>query len=559
MNKGLLYRYRHWRRYQEILNVLVKHGFSFLIEKLELPGLPFHRRLQGGIKLQRKEESTQLPRQVVQVLEELGPAFIKLGQLLSTRVDLLPEPFLKELQLLQDRVPPIPYSEVEMVFKKENGVGIETVFSSFDEEPLASASIGQVHRAVFKDGREVVVKVQRPDIERIIRTDFEIMLELANLIEKRTRVGQVYRITEMLDELSTYVFEELDFTLEGRNAEIFRKNFADDPYVYIPKVYWDYTTPRILVMEYVKGHKITTREDMEEAGIDPVFVARKLTDAMIRQIYVFGIFHSDPHPGNLAVLPGNKIVFMDFGQVGQLSEELREEAADLVLAMVRHDVDAIVSCLLSIGVVSDKVNFRKLKHDLSRLERKYYGLPLSKIEIGRSIQELMGILYHYQIRVPSDFTMALKALVTLEGVIREIAPEMSLAEIAESFARKAYYQRFAPRRWQKRLWREIAETVGSICRIPRFAEDVVNKLNRGEVSLVVEHKELISILDKLHKAMNRLALSIIFASILIVSAFLVRSVLSPVFFNLHIPELLFAFTLVFSFVLVLACFFANRS
>jgi ubiquinone biosynthesis protein len=444
--RGFLYHYRHVRRYQEMLNILVKNGFSFLIERLDLPGQTLYHRFRRG-KPSQEQEMSNLPGRITQVLKELGPTFIKLGQLLSTRADLLPQEYLQELARLQDRVTPVPMAEIESIILQEVGRPISDVFAEFDPRALASASIGQVHRAKLVSGEDVVVKIQRPGIARLIKVDLEILGDIAKIIEQRTQLGKLQNITGMLTEFRISLLEELDFSLEGRNAEILKKNMQEDTRIYIPDIFWDYTKQRVLVMEYVEGVKITGREEIIAAGYDPQLIAETLVNAMIRQVYVDGFFHSDPHPGNLAVLPGNKIVFMDFGQVGYLDEEMREKAADIVLAMVRHDIDAVLKGLLRIGIIRGEPNMSSLKRDISRLERKYYGMPLKDIKVGTSLQELMEIASRYQIQVPADFVMAAKALVTLEGTIRELAPEISIVEIAEPFATRVLLRRYDPRRY----------------------------------------------------------------------------------------------------------------
>jgi ubiquinone biosynthesis protein len=353
--RGFLYHYRHVRRYQEMLNILVKNGFSFLIERLDLPGQTLYHRFRRG-KPSQEQEMSNLPGRITQVLKELGPTFIKLGQLLSTRADLLPQEYLQELARLQDRVTPVPMAEIESIILQEVGRPISDVFAEFDPRALASASIGQVHRAKLVSGEDVVVKIQRPGIARLIKVDLEILGDIAKIIEQRTQLGKLQNITGMLTEFRISLLEELDFSLEGRNAEILKKNMQEDTRIYIPDIFWDYTKQRVLVMEYVEGVKITGREEIIAAGYDPQLIAETLVNAMIRQVYVDGFFHSDPHPGNLAVLPGNKIVFMDFGQVGYLDEEMREKAADIVLAMVRHDIDAVLKGLLRIGIIRGEPN-----------------------------------------------------------------------------------------------------------------------------------------------------------------------------------------------------------
>ncbi len=556
-SRGLLRHYRHWRRYREILNILIKNGLSFLVERLDLPGLPVYRRLRKGA-VTREEDFLNLPQRLAQVMRELGPTFIKLGQLLSTRPDLLPEEYIQEFAKLQDRVASVPYDQVETVFLKEFGKPLDEVFEWFDKEPVASASIGQVHRAKLRTGQDVVVKVQRPGIERIIRVDLEILAEIGSLIEQKTRLGEVYKISEMIEEFSASIMEELDFTLEGRNADIFKKNFEDNPQVYIPRVYWEHTTRRILVMEYVQGQKITTRQELREAGFNPLQIARCLVDAMIKQVYLDGFFHSDPHPGNLAVLNDNKIVFMDFGQIGQIDEELREKAADLVLALVKHNPDDIIKGLFQIGVIHGQPNLARLRRDLSRLERKYYRLPLCEISLGTSVQELLEVAWRYQIQIPSEFVMAAKAMITLEGVIRELAPEMSLVEIAEPFASRVIWQRYDPRRIRRRFMENIVKTTATIARLPYLAEGVAERINHGQVSLLVEHKGFPMVIGALRKSINRLALSIILASLLVAGAILVSLEPSSIFSRYHLSEIIFVLTLIHSFILTILLVFYSR-
>lgn len=556
--RGFLYHYRHVRRYQEMLNILVKNGFSFLIERLDLPGQPLYQRFKRG-KPSREQELTNLPERITNVMKELGPTFIKLGQLLSTRADLLPQEYLQELAKLQDEVTPVPMAQVESIFLQEVGRSITDVFAEFDSKALASASIGQVHRAKLFTGEDVVVKIQRPGIARLIKVDLEILGDVARIIEQRTQQGKIHNITGMLAEFRISLLEELDFSLEGRNAEIFKKNMQKDTRIYIPDVLWDYTKQRVLVMEYVEGKKIAGREEMLAAGYDPQLIARTLVDAMIRQIYVDGFFHSDPHPGNLALLPGNKVVFMDFGQVGYLDEELREKAADMVLALVRHDIDAVLKGLLRIGIIRGQPNMSSLKRDISRLERKYYGMPLKDIKVGTSLQELMEVASRYQIQVPAGFVMAAKALVTLEGTIRDLAPEISLVEIAEPFATRVFLRRYDPRRLLENAQQNALQFFSTFIRLPVLLDDLIEKIKCGQLALPIEHKELPMAVNQLRRTVHRLALSIILSSLLIAGAIMVSTNPSSFFIRYHVSELIFLSAFIPSFLLIIVLFLDSRT
>ncbi|MGB9791940.1 MAG: ABC1 kinase family protein [Thermacetogeniaceae bacterium] len=555
----LLRHYRHWRRYREIINVLVKEGLSFLVERLGLPGLPLYRRI-GKVAGTGREDLSNLPQKLVRVMSELGPTYVKLGQLLSTRSDLLPEEYIREFSKLQDKADAIPYEEVERVILNELGKPVGEIFDWFDRRVSAAASIGQVHRARLRSGQDVVVKVQRPGIEESIRVDLEILEEIGRIIEQRTRLGERYRISEIIEEFSSAILDELDFTLEGRNADIFRKNFKDDPTVYIPKVYWNYTTKKVLVMEYVAGCKLTSRKELRERGFNPSEISRRLVDAMLKQIYFDGFFHSDPHPGNLAVLPGDRVVFMDFGQVGQIDEEIRERAADLVIALVKHDIDGIIKGLLKIGVIQDQPNLSRLRKDLSRLEKKYYRLPFGEINVGTSIKELMDVAGRHQIQFPSELVLAAKALITLEAVIRELAPDMSLVEIAEPFASRVILKRYHPSSIKRHLTENFAKTLAAAAKLPFLAESIAEKINLGQISLRVDNKEFLMLIKALQRSINRLSLSIAFGSILIVGAMLVSINPHSVFLRHHFSDILFVFGLISSLLIpILLAISSKRS
>jgi ubiquinone biosynthesis protein len=416
-----------------------------------------------------------------------------------------------------------------------------------------------VHRAKLLSGEDVVVKIQRPGISRIIKVDLEILRDIAGIIEQRMQLGQFENITEMVDEFSNSIREELDFSLEGKNAQIFKNNMREDDRIYIPAVYWEFTKQRVLVMEYVKGEKIAGEKEMLKAGFDPQVIAKTLVDAMIQQIYADGFFHSDPHPGNLAVLPGNKIVFMDFGQVGQLDEELREKAADMVLALVKHDIDGVMKGLLRIGIIGGRPNMRGLKQDISRLERKYYGMPLQDIKVGTSVQELMDVASRYHIRIPADFIMAAKAMVTMEGTIRDLDPTISIVKIAEPFATRVFLRRYDPRRLLENAQQNAFRFISTFIHLPMMLEETIDKIKGGQLALPLEHREFPALISGLKKIMRRLLLSIILSSLLISGAILVSANPVSFFARYHISEIVFSFAFLTSLLLIIVLFLDHKN
>jgi len=540
---------------REIANVLSRHGFSYLFDQAGLQNLLHRRSVAEGAERQGKLTT---PQRMFLAINELGPTFIKIGQIISTRPDLVPWPYLEQLEKLQDMVPPFPAEQVEEIFRQDQQKSLAEVFVDFESVPIASASIAQVHRARLMTGESVVIKVQRPDIQRVIELDLEILFGLARLLEARTVWGKHYGLVDTLEEFAQALRAELDFTSEGRNADRFYNLFSDDPGVVIPKVYWEYSSRRFLVMEYIDGIKMTSTEQLRSEGFDLQQIGRNFVNAILRQIYVFGFFHSDPHPGNLAVMPGAKIVFMDFGQVGRVDELTREKAVNLVLAMVRYDVDDVVRGLLDIGVVRRKVNRTALRRDLNRLQQKYYGMPVAQIEVGVALQELVDLSYRYEIKIPAEFALAIKCLVTSEGVLQQLDPEISLLELAEPFARRIVRQRMAPKEIQRSLTRAALEFWNVTHRVPKQVENVLGLMEEGELKVQLEHQNLHRFSGRLNIMANRLALSVLIGSLIIGSSLIVNRAPGAFLSRLPIAEIGYIAAAAMGFWLVVSIFRSGR-
>lgn len=551
----LLKRFRNLTRLREIANVLSRHGFSYLFDQAGLQNLLHRRSVAEGAERQGKLTT---PQRMFLAINELGPTFIKIGQIISTRPDLVPWPYLEQLEKLQDMVPPFPAEQVEEIFRQDQQKSLTEVFVDFEPVPIASASIAQVHRARLMTGESVVIKVQRPDIQRVIEMDLEILFGLARLLEARTVWGKHYGLVDTLEEFAQALRAELDFTSEGRNADRFYNLFADDPGVVIPKVYWEYSSRRFLVMEYIDGIKMTATEQLRSEGFDLQQIGRNFVNAILRQIYVFGFFHSDPHPGNLAVMPGAKIVFMDFGQVGRVDELTREKAVNLVLAMVRYDVDDVMRGLLDIGVVRRKVNRTALRRDLNRLQQKYYGMPVAQIEVGVALQELVDLSYRYEIKIPAEFALAIKCLVTSEGVLQQLDPEISLLELAEPFARRIVRQRMAPKEIQRSLTRAALEFWNVTHRVPKQVENVLGLMEEGELKVQLEHQNLHRFSGRLNIMANRLALSVLIGSLIIGSSLIVNRAPGAFLSRLPIAEIGYIAAAAMGFWLVVSIFRSGR-
>lgn len=368
---------------------------------------------------------------------------------------------------------------------------------------------------MLKDGQKVVVKVQRPGIERQIQTDLQILMEIARILEKRTDWGRLYRITEIVDELGEAIINEVDFTKEAHNADIFYNNFRKHEHVIIPKVYWDYSTKRVLTLEYVEGVKISDPVGLKKALYDPEKIATHLVDALFKQVYEYGFFHADPHPGNLAITEGEKIIFYDFGQVGMIDRLTRDKAMDLLVGMMRYDVSAVARALLDIGIGTQSINQAEFRHEISRLQQKYYGLPLSQINIGEALAELIDLSLYFRVRVPPELSLVVKMIMTIERIVSQLDPQLSIVDIAQPYGKRLLRKRFAPEQLK-----ESAESIlmdyASVARtLPRDVDNVLKMIEAGEIKIHMEHANLRRLTNKIDILSNRLSLAIIIASIIV--------------------------------------------
>lgn len=500
-----------WRRYHQIVRVLARHGFDYFADQIAPLGTPLLR----PFKRRPRPPRHSAPERLRMVLQELGPTFIKLGQLLSTRADLLPEEYIVELEKLQDAVPPFPFEEVQRQVERELGRPLGEIFARFDRACLAAASIAQVHRARLASGEEVVVKVQRPKVENIIAVDLEILHDIARLVDRHTPWGRVYSFTAMAEEFRRTMLEETDFRAEGRNADILRRHALDDPRVYIPRVYWEYTSRRVLTMEYVEAVKLTNLDALDAMGIDRSDVAHRLAQSIVRQMLLDGVFHADPHPGNLAVLPDGRISFFDFGIIGRLPSDLKEQLSLMVLGMVRKNSRIIMRALFRMGVVPPQVDTMALRRDIERLEEKYYDVPLAQVDVAESFQDLLRVAYKHRIRLPSELTLLIKALVTTDGVVEQLDPEVSIAVIARPLVRKLAARNLAPGRLRRLLEEVLPEYAHLLARLPVLTTEILEQAAKGELRIRQEDPGLHVLASRIGTLVTRLSLGLISAALFV--------------------------------------------
>lgn len=506
---ALFYGFRHIKhaqRYHRIAHVLAKHGFGVLIGQLGFPRIFY--RPQSHVPHFSGAERVRM------ALEELGPTYIKLGQLISTRPDLLPKEYIVELEKLQNQAPPFPFAEVEKQFARA-GLDIKEIFTSFDETPIAAASIGQVHRARLTTGQEVAIKIQRPGIKESVEVDLEIIMELARAAERRTRWAKHYGICGIVQEFAAALRAELDFVREGRNAEAFRLMFKDNKRVRIPKVYWQYTTDRILVFENISGIKVSDVEALKSASADLKAVSQNIVDTLFSMVYEHGFFHADPHPGNMAVLPGNVLVFYDFGQVGTIDDYTRDLGMDLIMGQVTRDFNGISRALLQMGFAAGHVNKESFRRDVARVYRHYYGSSVSGIDMGEALAELVQLSFRHNVRLPHEMALMVKMLITMEGIVTQLAPDQSLMDIARPIGDQILRKRYAPGAVAARAKETLSEYMSMARNIPRQVETIMESAAANQFTIITQMPDVQQFSRRADMMTSRLSIAVILSALIV--------------------------------------------
>ncbi len=523
--------YKHVTRYRQILAALVRYGFGDLVDRLHISHY-----LELGLQLvgrrdREKARGHTRPERVRMLLEELGPTFVKLGQIASTHPDVIPEEYIHQLEKLCDDVPPFAFEQVREIIEDELGQPLEALFEHFDERPLAAASIGQVHRARLPDHTEVVVKVQRPDIQPMIEVDLEILLHLATLIEQHVEEARDFRPTRVVDEFARVMEQELDYEIERGNLEHFARIFDDDPTVHVPKVYRDYCTNRILTMEFVSGISPTDREELQRRGYDCRKLARRGAVSILKQIFVEGFFHADPHPGNMLALPGDVVGYLDFGMMGRLDRRNREDIADLIYGVAAGDPEHTATALLRITEHEDdwEPDRRAIERDVAVVLDLQIGTELGRIRLDDLVYRLLRLVRRHRLRIPSDLVTMLKALAIVEGIGAMLDPQLNMVALAEPYVRRVLLARYYP----GRIAAELADTGGDVVRllheVPGAARELLKLARRGGVRIDVEHRGFDRLMYTHERVANRISFAIVVAALIVGSSLIVVSDMPPSF------------------------------
>jgi ubiquinone biosynthesis protein len=512
-------------RYRQILASLVRYGYRDVVTALHLDGLvrPFERAALGD-----EVPPHDRPMRLRLVCEDLGPTFVKLGQILSTRPDLLPEAYTTELALLRDHVKPFPFAEAEAILAEEYGRPASEVFASIEPEPLASASISQVHRATLRDGRLIAIKIRRPGIDKTVQADLDILKNLAQLAERRLPGLVPYGPVALARELERTLKRELDLSTERRTMERCRGQFAREPMAHIPEVFKEYSTSKILAMELIGGVDVTDVEGLKRLGVDPAAVAVTGSKILLRQIFRFGFFHADPHPGNLRVLEGGIIAPLDYGMFGRIDAPTRERIADLLMGLIAEDTDRVLRALEDLEIRGEQVDPRALRRDVSELVASYSDLTLDAIDLSLLLRDLVGFIRAHHLTIPPDLVLLIRALVTIEGVGRELDPHFDIAAQVRPFFRELTARRFDP----KRLLAQTARTAEDLQRIATLLPDVLGhsleSIKRGELTVKFDLQHFEQLVLQLTRASHTLTAGIVIAGLIVGSSLIIRAGVGPI-------------------------------
>jgi len=542
--------YSKLKRSRQIVTVLIKYGLDYFIDRSKIRFLTRIKRIP------KSYQELSLPKRICMSLEELGPTFIKFGQILSTRPDFLPPDFIKELEKLQDKVHPFDSFKAKEIIEQELDMPINKLFKKFEEAPIAAASLSQVHKAILPDGEIVAVKIRRPNVKEVIELDLEILDNLAGFIDRRLGDGWIYHPKLMVKEFKRAILKEIDFTNEAHHFEKFRINFKDIDYIKIPEVYWKMTTTKVITMEFIDGTKVSEIIQDEYKDIfDLKEVAERGANIILKQIFEDGFFHGDPHPANIFILPPATIVILDVGMVGYVDENMIKNGAKLLQAMIDKNLDKGIRSLEALGVFKKEFDENLLRQDFAELVDSYVGISLKDLDISKLMQDTIRVMVHNNLVLPSNLALMIKALSMVETTGRQLDPDFNMVPVAKSFINKLLSKKFATKELIKRGNEFIQESAEFMEQLPGDLRDAIKKLRKGKLKFVFEHRGLEKLTSEIDHSTSRMSLSIIIAAIIIGSSLIVHVNIGPFIFGYpilgiigYIIALLLGFGLIISII-----------
>ncbi|KNF08696.1 ubiquinone biosynthesis protein UbiB [Gottschalkia purinilytica] len=517
-------KHRNIKRYREILYVLSKYGFTMLVEQINIDS-PI--RSLFFTKILRVSKKYTRGQRIRMALEELGPTFVKLGQILSTRYDLLPEDIVEELMYLQDKVKEFSFETAKEIFYDETGKTIDEVFEIFDQKPIAAASIGQVYRGTLKNKENVVIKIQRPNIAKIIKKDMEVLHSMAHIVDERFNKTGMIRAVDIIRELSYSIHKELDYTYEAQNAHKFGENFKDNKNAVIPKIYWDYTTKRVVVMEEIKGIKISDIEEIERRNWDKSKIGKIGASLFMEQVFIHGLFHGDPHPGNILIVDKEKIGFIDFGIVGYMDDGMLSFIISLLKSSQEKDVNKIVDTLFKVDAITTETDELDLRKDIYYIITYYFDLPINRINFGEALNEILLISYKHKLKIPSQLTLLIKSLITIEGTSRKLDPNFSFSEISEETIREISKKKLKLNKGLMKASKISFEIYEGLKDLPRQINTILSKIEKNQIKITMKQEGLKQLEEEVNNMTTRTSLSILTAAIIVGSSIVIHSDINP--------------------------------
>lgn len=548
--------YRDFRRLQQIANVLFKQEMGYFIQKLNLKShLSFKKRLQ-------KEAFTKppnIPKRLRLAMEELSGAFVKLGQLLSLRADLVPEEYVEEFTKLQDEVKPFPFFIVKRIVETELKKPLDKLFSHFNKIPIAAASVGQVHEAILKNGKRVAVKVQRPKIKQMFETDIDIMYHLAHSLEKHIPETKNFNPTGIIGEFEKYTKKEMDYVLEGKNIEAYATIVKHDKRVKIPRVYWVYTTSKVLTMEFIEGVKISSIKDFKRFHVKGPYISNVLVSTFVETVLYHHFFHADPHPGNILLMKDKRIALLDFGIAGRLSPQLVEKIGYLFFGLVEADIDMIVEGFVNIGSVGDDVNKEQFGNDIRDVWAKYYDTSLNQIKMDEFFFQTMDLGRRYNLKFPTDYVLLMKTVITTEGVIQKIDPKFNFVKVGKPFFERYIQEQTKPEYILKNIKKTLLDFKDLFVKFPVDAQKILKKYEKEEDRTIdINDEDIKKFTVGIEHSTNRMTIGVMIAALIVASALLILANVPPYVKGLPLYSMIGLITVGILLIVLLISMFKER-
>ncbi len=541
----------YFKRYRQILKILVKYGFEDVVAHTRFKGLNWRSLLpdRDGIPAMKYSRYERIRL----VCEELGPTFIKFGQILSNRPDIIPKGLITEFEKLQDHVPSIPFEDVKPKLQREFNIPLDEIFEYIEEQPLASASIAQVHRVKLRRGDVAVLKIQKPGIRKSISSDIEIMRDLAKIIERNFPEASVMQPVELVNTFEKAIRKEMNFVTEAASMKRFAKNFTLDSRIYIPRVYDEYTTQKVICQEFIDGKKLTDIAAIEAAGLTPKEAAQIGLDLYFIQVFEFGFFHADPHPANIFVMRDGRLCFIDFGMMGSLTLEDQYILGDLMFYLHSENVKKLadtVQAMAKNNVIQKREEFEE---ELKEFLETAHTTSISEVELSAILDGLQKVMYDYKIRISPHFHLLMRALIIIEGVGLTLFPDYNLMQEVQPYARKIMAKRYSPIELIKRIFESIKESGDLMIELPNDIREIINKIKAGKLHIEFEHKGLDPVLKKMDLVGNRVAFAVVVGSMILGSAIVIHSNIPPHYKNVPVLGVVaFVIAAIFAIRLMLA-------